>query len=395
MPFNSIINRYVFREMIPPFVINLSFFTFVFLMTKILDITHLVVNYRIDLWTVIRMLIYSMPFFLEFIIPMSVMMAVLLAFLRLSSDNEINALKAGGVSIYGLLPPVLLFSLMGFVLTGLVAVYGLPLGRLAFKELVFKVASSNIDIGLKERTFNDSFKDVMLYVNKIDLRSKGLIDVFIEDRRTENIVITVVAPQGTLFREPEGMIFHLGLSNGMINQVDLENKSVNSIRFDTYDIRLDLKKALPVAGGGPKDEEEMSLSELRRFIKDAGIKNDKYYLALMEYHKKFSIPFACFVLGVLALPLGIQSKSAKRSFGIGLGLVFFLLYYILLSAGWVFGEAGIYPPVLGMWVPNIVMGGLGVFLLIRTARERPVAAGAFLGAVKDRFFRPVKKNDTL
>ncbi len=174
MKLNSIVHRYIFLEMIPPFFINLVFLTFVFLMTKILDITNLIVNYRISLWAVILMLIYSMPFFLEFVIPMSVMMAVLLTFLRLSKDNEIVALKAGGVSVYGLLPPVLMFSLMGCILTAFMAIYGLPTGRLAFKTLAFKVVSSNLNIGLKERTFNDKFDGVMLYVNKVDLKNMFL-----------------------------------------------------------------------------------------------------------------------------------------------------------------------------------------------------------------------------
>ena len=104
-------------------------------------------------------------------------------------------------------------------------------------------------------------------------------------------------------------------------------------------------------------------------------KMTQYYLALMEFHKKFSLPSACLALGLLAMPLGIQSKSAKRSFGIGLGLFFFLAYYLILSAGFVFGEAGSYPPLIGMWAPNIVMGGIGCFLMVRCARERAIGFG--------------------
>lgn len=368
----SIINRYIFKEMIPPFVINLVFLTFVFLMSNLLEITNLIVNYSVSLFAVFLMFVYSMPFFLQFVIPMSVMMAVLLTFMRLSSDNEIVALKAGGISIYGLLPTVFLFCFIGYVLTGLMAIYGLPWGKLSFKELAFEVAASNLDIGLKERTFNDSFKDVMLYVNKIDVKNRTLIDVFIEDQRTKNIVGTVVAPRGRLLSEPDKLASHLRLYNGTINQVDLENRSVHSINFDTYDIRLDLKSAFSAAKGGPKDKEEMSLAELRQYLKDATRKDARYYSTLIELHERFSIPFACFALGLLAVPLGLQSMSARRSFGLGLGLIFFLLYYLLLTIGWSFGEAGIYSPVIGMWVPNIVMGGIGLYLFVRTANERPV-----------------------
>ena len=385
MKINSIINRYLLKEMMLPFVINLVFFTFVFLMTKILDITNLIVNYKISMLSVLLILLYSIPRFLSFVIPMSVMMAVLLTFIRLSNDKELVALKAGGVSIYALMPPVLVFCVMGVILSCLITVYGMPWGMVSMKELTFQVAASHVDAGLKERIFNDSFKDVMLYINKIDLKNKILKDVFIEDKRSQNIVSTVMAPKGRMFAEPDKLVIHLKLYQGTINQVNLENRSAHSINFDSYDVNLDLKKAFTASKGGPKDEDEMSFGDLRQYLKTFPQKNEQYYTALIELHKKFSIPFACFALGILAVPLGIQSESAKRSTGLGLGMVFFLIYYIMLSAGSVFGETGVYPPMVGIWVPNIVLGGLGLFLLIRSANDRPVNIKSFLNFFKKKF----------
>jgi len=240
MKINSIIYRYLFKEMIPPFVINIIFFTFVFLMAEMLKITNMVINYRVDLFTVLMLFVYSTPYFLTFIIPMSIMIAVLLTFLRLSGDNEIVALKTGGMSIYGLLPPVGLFCLIGCLLTFFMTAYGMPWGKLSVKELTYRVVSSNLEVGLKDRTFNDSFKDVMLYVNKINPKNKELKDIFIEDKRTQNIVSTVVAPKGKLFSEPHKHIYNLLLYNGVIFQVDLKNRLANSIDFETMvsDARL-------------------------------------------------------------------------------------------------------------------------------------------------------------
>ena len=367
-----------------PFVINTLFFTFIFLMTKILRITQLIVNYKISMISLLLILTYSIPRFLSFVIPMSVMMAILLTFLRLSSDKELVALKAGGVNIYGLIPPVLLFCVMGIALSIIMTLYGMPWGTLSTKMLTFRVAASHVDAGLKERTFNDSFKDVMLYINKIDLKKKILKDVFIEDKRSHNIVSTVMAPKGTLISEPDKLEIHLKLYNGAINQVDLENRSAHSINFKTYDVDLDLKKTLTESNGGPKNEDEMSFGELRTYLKNFQKKNEQYYSALIELHKKFSIPFACLALGILAVPLGIQSESTKRSTGLGMGMIFFLIYYLMLSAGSVFGEAGVYPPAIGMWVPNIVMGGIGLFLLDRTNNDRPVSIKPALTFVRNK-----------
>jgi lipopolysaccharide export system permease protein len=382
MKINSIINRYLLKEMMLPFVINTVFFTFIFLMTKILQVTNLIVNYKISMISLLLILIYSIPRFLSFVIPMSVMMAILLTFLRLSNDKELVALKAGGISIYGLIPSVLLFCVMGVALSCIMTVFGMPWGMVSTKTLTYQVAASHVDAGLKERTFNDSFKDVMLYINKIDLKRNILKDVFIEDKRSQNVVSTVMAPKGTLVSEPDKLEIHLKLYNGAINQVNLEDRSAHSINFNTYDVDLDLKKSLVASNGGPKSEDEMSLGELKTYLKSFPKKNEQYFSALIELHKKFSIPFACLALGILAVPLGVQSESTKRSMGLGMGMVFFLIYYLMLSAGSVFGEAGLYPPVIGMWVPNIVMGGIGLFLLVRVNDDRPVKIKSALDFAK-------------
>ena len=374
MRVNSILDRYIFFELIPPFTITLGFFTFVFLMAQMLKITDLIVNYHVSLFIIFKILMFSTPYFMVFVIPMSTMMSIILTFLRLSGDHEITALKYGGIGIYRLLVPVMAFSLLTGLLTLFMAGVGMPHGKRAIKALTFKVFSSNLDIGLKERTFNDSFNDVMMYVNKIDVKTKTLIDVFIEDKREENVVSTVVAPKGKLFSDPDNYIFQLRLTDGIINQVDLKHYTTHSISFDTYDIRLDFQKAVAAAGEG-KGRKEMSIGELREYIRSATVKNEEYYKIQMEYYQKFSIPFACIALAVLGVPLGIQSRSAKPSSGLILGIVFFMLYYVLLSFGKVFGETGDLPPVIGMWVPNIVMGSLGMVLLLITAGEKKIRIG--------------------
>ena len=367
----AIIDRYIFAELIPPFVINLGFFTFVFLMAEMLKITDLIVNYGVGLTIIGQILVYSTPYFLTYVIPMATMMAVLLTMLRMSGDNEIVALKSGGVRLYRLLRPILTFCVLASLLTYVMAVFGTPLGRLAIKRLTFKEFSSNLEIGLKERTFNDSFNDVMLYVNKIDIKTRSLIDVFIEDKRDEQVISTVIAPRGKLLSEPDSLVFHLRLYDGVVNQVDVDDRSVNSVSFDTYNVRLDLKKAV-TAASPQKGRKEMNLTELRRYIQSPPRRDLKYFKIVMEYYKKFSIPVACLALGILAVPLGAHSRRGGRSSGLVLGLLCFLFYYVLLSVGTVFGENGSYPPIIGMWVPNIVMGALGLFLLVRATNERPV-----------------------
>jgi len=372
MKLNTAVNRYIFKELIPPYTMNLLFFIFVFLMHQILEITNVIVNYQVSLFSILLMLTYSMPYFLAYIIPMSVMMSVLLTFLRLSSDNEIVALKASGISIYQLLPPVILFSLLNMVLTGYMGIYGIPWGEYSYKQMAMNVVQSNFNIGLKERQFNDSFDGVMFYVNKIDFKDNSLGDIYIEDQRNEGFSTTIVSPKGRIFNGEDKLSFILSLSNGVINQVSLKKRAVHNVRFDTYDLKLDLKNAVKNIKERKRNEYEMYLPELIKYLKKEKSKTKKYYSAWVEFHKKFSIPFACIALGILAVPLGVQSSSSRKSAGLGIGLIAFLMYYLLLSAGLLLSEAGNISPALGMWMPNCVMGGLGIFLLIRTANDRPV-----------------------
>ena len=378
----SIISRRIFLEMIPPFGVTLIFFSFIFMMTSLLELTHLIINYRIELFTVLKMLLYSMPFFLEFIVPMAVMMAVLMTFLRMSSDNEIIALKAGGVSIYRLLPPALTFCLAGFVLTAAISIGAMPWGKAAFKKTLVDVATRHFDIALKERVFNESFKGMMLYVNRVDLRNRMLVDVFIEDRNRKDTVSTIVAPKGRVFRSADGKSGRLRLFNGTIHYTDLEEQTVHFVRFDTYDFNLDLRRAAAAVASSAPDKEEMSVVELQRFIRGAEKKDARYYSALIELHERFSIPFACFALGLLAVPLGLQPMAGRRAFGLVLGLLFFTLYYLMLIVGWSFGETGVYPPAVGMWMPNLVLGGIGLILLVKTGRERPMRIDSLIIAAQ-------------
>jgi lipopolysaccharide export system permease protein len=269
-----------------------------------------------------------------------------------------------------------------------------PRAKAALEEMVLEMAASNVDIGLKERTFNDAFENVVLYVNKIDLNDKKLLDVFIEDKRQRDIVSTVVAPEGRLFSEPGKYIFHLALSNGTIHQTNLKEHSANSIHFDTYSLSLDLKKEMQKVEEREKHREEMSIAELRQVVDESTEKDKDYYKAQIVMQRRFSIPVACVALGLLAFPLGIQSKSSKRSSGLILCLFFFLLYYLLLSVGYALGKKGVYPPVIGMWLPNLTMAGIGLYFLYQTAKERTLKIERLVQRIVRFFSRllPFKRN---
>lgn len=403
MKINSIVNRYIFKEMIPPFLINLGFLSFVFLLAQILEITNMIVNYKTSLISILLLIVYTMPDFLVFTVPMSVMMAILLTFLRMSADNEIIAIKAGGGDVNHLVFPVFLFCFIGFLITFGMSVYGVSWGKNSYKKLAIEIASAGVDAGIKERMFNDSFDGIMFYVNKIDVKNKMLHDIFIHDDRNEKNKSTVIAPRGKRFINSGNQTsVTLRLFDGVINRVNSETNSVNTISFETYDINVPLKK---VSGqkkeSNVKERDEMSVSELRSYINDKTNDESLRRAASMELNEKIAIPFACFALGMLAMPLGLKSAFSKKSSGLGLGLACFLMYYFLMGFGWSAGKGGLLLPVVGMWLPNILMGSLGFYMYIRVSREKSIGVEFFFdylkiagGNLKKIFARNREKQDS-
>ena len=140
----------------------------------------------------------SYPIFLAHSIPMATMLAVLLAFMRLSSDNEITALKSAGVSLRQLLMPVLALASVTWAVTMGFTIWAMPWGQHKFENLVFEVAQSRADLALKERVFLNAVSGLVIYVNR--LPGPGLLEnLFVVDERDPQKSYTVVAKRGKIF----------------------------------------------------------------------------------------------------------------------------------------------------------------------------------------------------
>lgn len=372
-----IIHRYLLREMVGPFFISLGVFTFMLLIAKIMELTDLVVTRGVGLDVVGRLLIYTLPYFFVFTIPMATLLGVLLSFLRLSGDMEVVALKAAGVSPYTFLPPVAVLAVGAWLATSALAFWGMPWGNHQFENLVFKVARANTDLALKERVFMDTFPGMVIYLSRLPGDGQ-MEDLFIVDEREQGRIHTIVAKRGKLFPcQNERLI--LRLYDGTIHSVGQDLRSAQTAAFVTYDITVDAS-TLASAHRTTKHEKEMYFGELLEQLDKLPKDSIRYYLVQMEVYKKFSVPFACLIMALIGLPLGMHSRGG-RSWGVAIALVVFLSYYLMLSAAWSFGETGDYPPALGMWLPNLLLGLLAVELFRREVNERPLAILDILGGL--------------
>lgn len=365
------LNRYLLMEITVPFFLSLFIFTFVLLLDRMMKLIELVVGRGVHLSDIGMLFIFIIPSFLTLTIPMSFLLALLLAFGRLSTDAEITAMKASGVSLYQMMIPVFLLSILAYAMTFYLFLYALPWGNQSFRVKVFDIASARASTAIKERVFNDDFEGIVLYVDKFENAGQRMQGIMIYDQR-EKDGYTIFAKDGSIVSDPVAMTVTMYLNNGEIHKVG-KGLSYDRVAFSNYDLRLSFKgSASGKKGEVSKGDREMNLPELRERVAQLKAKGENYRPYEVEIYKKFAIPFACIVFGLIGAPLGIQSKRGGRAWGFSLSLAIFLVYYISLTGGESLGDKGVIPPLIAMWGANIIFLLLGVYLIMMVGKERPI-----------------------
>lgn len=383
------INHYVLREISVPFGLGLAVFTLILLVARILKLVEMVVNRGIPLLEVLKVFSYILPVFLEVTVPMALLLGVLVAFGRLSSDSEIIALKTSGISLYQLLRPVASFAAAIYVVALGLSLYARPWGNSLLHSGLYEIAKTRASAGIKEKVFNDDFSGLVIYVDHIEPPGNTLHGILISDTRDSAQRNTVFGRIGILVPNEGLHVLTLRLLDGSIHAFYPNDQSYHRTDFSLYDITLDLNTALANLRPREKDPSEMTIPELRQAIAAKRLAGQPAFSEAVELHRKFSIPFACLAFAAIGIPLGIQPSRAVRSRGFTLSLALIFLYYLLLTLGENLGERGVLPPGLAMWLPNILLTLLAVILFMRAAREtgvtRPARLKRWLLALRFRF----------
>ncbi len=366
----KIVHRYIFREILVPFLFGLSVFTFILLIARLLRLIELVVTRGVPVMNILKLLSYIMPAFLEVTVPMAMLLAILIAFGRLSADSEMVALRSSGLSLYQLIAPVAIFALLATAATGALSIWARPWGNRALKTALFDLARTRASAGIKPQVFNDDFPGLVIYAENIDATHDRLRHVLISDERDNAQHNTIFAREGAMVSNPATQAVTLRLRDGFIHTSDGRQGTEYHTHFQFYDVNLDLRQMIEGARQRERDPKELTLGQLGRAIAAKRAAGLPFVPELVEYHRKFSIPFACVVFALVAVPLGVQPVRAARSRGFTLSLGMIFVYYVILSVGQALAEQTIVPAAVGLWLPNAIFAVLGVFLFARAARER-------------------------
>jgi LPS export ABC transporter permease LptF/LPS export ABC transporter permease LptG len=369
----KILDRYIWRELLFPFGLGIFVFTFLLLIDKIFDLTDLIINKGVPVHLVALLLAYILPAFLVLTIPIGFLLAILIAFGRLSADMEIVAFKAAGISPLRLLRPVLVFAVATTLLTGYLMIEAVPRANYAFKSLVFDILRTQAAVGLKERIFNDTFGNFVIYVEEMATDQITLRNVFVADERNPEELRVVTAREGRLISDEVNRRVTLRLMNGTLHEtVPRTFQKYRQIMFRLYDLTLTLENPLVKAGEAPKGDREMTIAELQAQADEAIRAGASRNPFLVELHKKYAIPTACLVFAVVGVPLGIRAHRGGRWAAFVVLLPVVLFYYVFLTLGEQLGDRQRIPAWVAMWTPNLVVGGLGLYLLWVHVTERPL-----------------------
>jgi len=365
-----LINRYVLREIAFPFCMILLVLTFVLLMGKILQVMDLMINKGIAFADIARLMLYLLPSFLIFTIPISLLIAILIGLGRLSGDNEWTILKMSGVSLYQLSFPVACAALVAFLMTLATTIFLVPYGNLASKVLLMDMARQKASIGIREKVFIDDFQGILLYAERIPVHGDFLEGVLISDNRISREPSTIIARRAYLVSNPDTLVVTLRLEDGSTHTVDAGLNRYRKMDFRFYDVRLDLASALSAEKkNGIKSRTEMSLSELTTTLGNRGLKEEALRELAIELNKKLTVPLSCLVFALIAIPLGIRAHRSVRARGLTIGIFLVLGYYLFLLGGEALVETGRLSPILGTWTPNGIFAVAGILLFSFSARE--------------------------
>ena len=266
-----------------------------------------------------------------------------------------------------------------------VSLYGVSWGTTNFRATLLDLARTKAELVLQPGVFNRDFPGLTIFARNVDPATGDLQRIFVEDAGRKDGSAVIVAPVGRVVTDQLRGEMLFDLEGGHIYRD--RGRETTVISFNTYRLRMDLSKLLGSASLGDKRPKEMSLEELDRLeaeYEGGREKDERYRKVIQEKAKRYALPLACIVLGMFAIPLAFIFQGVKRQYGLLLALGCFLLYYVLLSVGLSLGEAGAMPPLVGVWMPNVIFSVLTVGGFRMAARERSLHIACIPAFLKRR-----------
>jgi LPS export ABC transporter permease LptG/LPS export ABC transporter permease LptF len=367
-----IIDRYVIREILPPFILGLLVFTFILELPPIIQQGERLIAKGTS-WTVVgQVLLTLIPQALGITIPMAFLVGLLIALGRLSGDREAVALQACGVSLHRLLVPVGVLAVAAMAATLYTMIVLVPAANQAFREIAFNIVGTRAETEIKPRVFFEDFPNIVLYVREAE--GSGWRDVFVADTSNAESPLTYVARRGGVVLDREKRTVQLVLEDGTSHKVGVKEPEKYEIsRFQTLVLSVNPDSVFP-RGGLLKGDQEMTIAELKARIAELEQAGERTHNQEIAIQQKFSIPVACLVFALIGLAVGVSNRRDGKLASFVLGIAVIFVYYIIMYMGRALAKGAVIPGWSAMWLPDIIMGLVGIWLMSRrdVGADRPL-----------------------
>lgn len=360
-----ILDRYIIKEMMGTFLFGIFAFSSVFIGSSTLfRIAQYVTTYGASLQSVIKLFVYSLPSIVVLTFPMSMLLATLLSFGRLSAGSEITAMKSGGVSFYRIALPVCIIALFISVFAILFNEHVVPRANEGYSRVVRFEVQGNTSPQSQEHLVLKEIKDGnmerLTYARRYDAASVAMYGVVVQE--FENGILVRVQNAEKVDWSSERWVMH----NGTMYDLSGEGNVQRTLEFEqqVLPIRQTPKEILR----DQKKPDEMTMRELRHQIRAMQSQLVDTRKLEVELHSRLTIPFASFIFALIGTPLGLQPNRTSSSIGFGISIIIIFIYYTVMTICNTLGQGGSLPPVWAAWLPNLVGFIVGCALMRKAAR---------------------------
>jgi lipopolysaccharide export system permease protein len=355
-----ILDKYILKELLGPFIFGICAFSSIFIGTSTLfRIAEYITKYGASISSVVKLFIYNLPQIIVMTFPMSMLLASLLAFGRLSASNEIIAMKSGGTSFYRLSAPVFIAAFFVSTFATFFNEFVVPASNIAYNNVVRyeikKDYSPRLQNNISIPEENGGVLERVTYAHKLDPNNNTMYVITIQEFANDQLVRVENAEKG-IWDKDQWVIY-----NGIVHDLAPEKQTARTMTYEQHVVPI--KKNPTTILSEQKKPEEMSIKELKqriRTLQDQYVPTSEYE---MEMHKRLSIPMASFVFALIGTPLGLQPHRSSSSIGLGISIIIIFIYYTIMTVTVALGQGGTIPAVWGAWLPNIIGIIAGAFLI--------------------------------
>jgi lipopolysaccharide export system permease protein len=381
----KLLHRHIFANVALTCLASVALFTFVLMLGNVLkELLGPLLAGQLDPFTLVRLIALLVPFAVSYALPMGILTGVLLVLGRMSSEREITAIRAAGVSVAGISAPIFFFALLGVATSLAVNFQFMPAARIAFKQEFAQAVRQNPLSFIVPKTFIRDFPGIVLYVGE-KKNDETLLDFWLWEVDAQGRVKRLArADTGRLVYDEANNKLILTLERAQAEQRDEKDpenfavvRSAAAWERATFDLPLDRVTGARGIRTKMKDLTYAQLiSEWRRLDRpapgetaEAREKREREQMKVqITMHEKAAMAFSVLSFALFAIPLGIQVSRKETSANLGIALLLAMSYYFAtIVAGW-FDKMPHLRPDLLMWVPNLAFQGLGIWMFRKVDR---------------------------